>query len=370
VAQNLPLDHVERIQIKKGKINMFYIRSQWFFSSISGSLVLASILGAQACAGFGENLGSLSILPTEILVHILGEGGELNAQDLYQVQLVSRDFKAISEEMLATQKVERELLKLTGPMIQLKAGTFLMGPAEGEPGESNEKQMPADITHDFEQGKYPVTQEQVALVYPEALEILKDCVLWGGDDPKEFISPDRPMVCMDSEMRAELIKRLNEKRNEIWQEHWRKFHEEESTPPRLKQLRMCTEAEREYATTRPLLQPKSIILDNGQEIQIHAEHRLYPGADDVSGLPPKSEYVRNLPVNDASFAESDRGFKGLARGVWEVTSTYDLDPKWDTYVMTRGGTILSGEEHCRSAYRHSTWVGFRFSNTGVRLCAD
>jgi formylglycine-generating enzyme required for sulfatase activity len=364
------------LYLAKRKLFMIYRENKKLASLSVGFSILASVWCTQSIAGFGENLGDLGVLPPEVLLHVV-EAGEFSAKNLSNMQLACHDLKDLSDKALATLKVQQDLMKLTGPMIELNAGTFVMGPEPGEPNPSNnEKRMPVTINHDFEQGKYPVTQGQVKLVYPELLEQLKSYVHTNGYDSKKWLSDDRPMVYMNGTERAELAKRLNERRNQIWQEYWTKFRGG-NIAPRLKQLRLCTEAEREYATTQPLSHPEAMTLDSGEEVQIHAKHRRYPGAtDNGRGLPSQKNWIDGpLPVNDPSFSESDRGFKGLSRGVGEVTSTpYSPDPSQKSpngsRVVIRGSDWSSLVLNCRSASRGIGGLGNRDGADGVRFCAE
>jgi formylglycine-generating enzyme required for sulfatase activity len=243
-------------------------------------------------------------------------------------------------------------------MMQIPAGTFLMGSPEDEL-ERQEREGPQnEVTLSrFFMGKYPITQAQWRAVaaLPQVERELKA-------DPSRFKGDLRPVESVSWYDAVEFCDRLTILTN--------------------RQYRLPTEAEWEYAcragTTTPFHFGKTITTELANYRGTDNEEYKWSGS---YGDGPKGEYrEETTPVNQFEGANAF-GLCDMHGNVWEwcqdhLHSNYEGAPTdgsaWieggdaDRRIL-RGGSWFSLPRFCRSAYRDSDVPGFGSDGSGFRV---
>ncbi len=242
-------------------------------------------------------------------------------------------------------------------MMQIPAGTFLMGSPEDELGRREDEGPQHQVTlSQFFMGKYPITQAQWRAVaaLPQVDRQIKA-------EPSQSKGDLRPVECVSWYDAVKFCDRLTILTN--------------------RQYRLPTEAEWEYACRAGTTTPFHF----GETIT--TELANYRGTDDERyklsgsyGDGPKGEYrAETTPVNQFEGANVF-GLCDMHGNVWELCQDHWHDSyagaptdgsTWikggdSKYRIRRGGAWNGYPGHCRSAYRYYDWpdrgdvsVGFR-----------
>ena len=243
-------------------------------------------------------------------------------------------------------------------MMQIPAGTFLMGSPEDEL-ERQEREGPQnEVTLSrFFMGKYPITQAQWRAVaaLPQVERELKA-------DPSRFKGDLRPVESVSWYDAVEFCDRLTILTN--------------------RQYRLPTEAEWEYAcragTTTPFHFGKTITTELANYRGTDNEEYKWSGS---YGDGPKGEHrEETTPVNQFEGANAF-GLCDMHGNVWEwcqdhLHSNYEGAPTdgsaWieggdaDRRIL-RGGSWDFNPRNCRSAYRSLNGPGYDFNAFGFRV---
>lgn len=236
-------------------------------------------------------------------------------------------------------------------MMQIPAGTFLMGSPDSEEGRSKSESPQHQVSvPSFFMAKYPVTQAQWRIVskMPQVKLKLKS-------DPSKFKGNTRPVEQVSWHEAIEFCARL--------------------TKYTKRQYRLPTEAEWEYTCRAGTETPFHFGETISPELANYNSNRTY--GDGVTG-----EYRgETTPVDHFKIANA-WGLCDMHGNVLEWCqdnwhSDYKEAPKngiaWltdnsDTYRVLRGGSWVSNPRHCRSAFRfnpypvdHGDLLGFRVS---------
>jgi len=246
-------------------------------------------------------------------------------------------------------------------MMQIPAGTFLMGSPEDEL-ERQEREGPQhEVTLSrFFMGKYPIIQAQWRAVaaLPQVERELKA-------DPSHFKGDLHPVESVSWYDAVEFCDRL--------------------TILTDRQYRLPTEAEWEYAcragTTTPFHFGKTITTELANYRGTDNESMKWSGS---YGDGPKGEYRKETtPVNQFEGANAF-GLCDMHGNVWEWCQdhwhdNYDGAPTdgraWieggnsDRGIL-RGGSWFYLPRGCRSAYRHFNGPGFVLNYYGFRVCCS
>ena len=242
-------------------------------------------------------------------------------------------------------------------MMQIPAGTFMMGSPEGELDRSASEGPQHEVRIGmFFMGAYPVTQAQWRFVagLPQVDQKLTP-------DPSEFEGENRPVECVSWYDAVEFCARLSAHTG--------------------REYRLPTEAEWEYACRAGITTPFHF----GETITTEVAN--YRGTDDKGlglsgsyGQGPKGDYrEETTPVDHFGIANAF-GLCDMHGNVWEWCQdhwheNYEGAPTdgnaWttggnDSYRLLRGGSWNYGPGLCRSAYRFyaqpvviNDFIGFR-----------
>ena len=322
----------------------------------------------------------------------------LDSPDLNGLASSCRTMAALSKDVLAKR---RQIEDLVGPMVLLEKGAFISGLVLDEQNLRNigSSNPIIQIKKDFKMAVFPVTQERyeqemgpgysekggsfIEFMYPGGFPANMDADLIADlraeysnlkfNDKGRRTGKNLPMTLLTRAEEDAYIAKINQKVSSLWQIAY---------PGRkLPKVRKPTEQEWEYATTVPLAadQIETVVIPgNGEGIQVTAIQRLFPGADKGSDL-PESRLIQEGPysVDAPELWPNERGIRGLARGVFEVTSTVyteDLaqpaDAAVGTEVVIRASFWCSPDKHCRSTQRGKTGLEDRSDKTGLRLVMD
>lgn len=244
-------------------------------------------------------------------------------------------------------------------MMQIPAGTFLMGSPKDEPERHAERESPQhEVTiSQFFMAKYPVTQAQWRIV--AAMEKVNRKL---NPDPSQFKGDLRPVEQVSWEDAVEFCDRLTVHTN--------------------RQYRLPSEAEWEYAcragTTTPFHFGETLTTDIAN----------YRGTDDESlggsgsyGDGPKGKYREATTTVDHFGIANAFGLCDMHGNVWEWCAdywhqNYDGAPTdgsaWiqgsnSSQRVLRGGSWGNGPRYGRSACRGSSNPGDRYSSYGFRV---
>ncbi len=247
-------------------------------------------------------------------------------------------------------------------MMDIPAGTFLMGSPEGELDRNSDEGPQHEVNVPrFFLGKYPITQAQWRTV--AAMEPIKNEL---NPEPSRFKGDDRPVEGVSWHDATEFCKRLSRHTGRTY--------------------RLPSEAEWEYAcragTTTPFHFGETITTDLAN----------YQGTDEVQlnwsgsyGDGPKGEYrEETTPVGNFEVA-NEFGLCDMHGNVWEWCQdhwyeTYEGAPAdgsaWvdensqeELYIL-RGGSWDFDPRFCRSAQRLRNAPDYHYFDTGCRVvCA-
>jgi formylglycine-generating enzyme required for sulfatase activity len=336
---------------------MKYIKNKSLINETTILLLFALTTSTQAFAAgpFGENKGRGNFspedgieVPEELIQQI---AGYLDMRSLLSfAQSCQDNYNSATRRLIEVRLKKAERDAILGEMIEIKAGTYLMGSDGSEPSlDNNETRFPVRIDHDFKMSKYPVTQKQYqAVMGSESLNQVKQTGenFLPEDGRNRFLGDELPMLITNIKEARDYFEKVNKKLRKQW--------EPELGP--LIQLRLPTEEEWEYATTVPLAQAE-LTEHAGKPIEINANHTLHPG----SVLPKTRDFFEKGPraVNSNKLPASERGFVGLAKGVIEATgSAYSHDASRPDQAnpdqtVARGSRCDFPDETCRSSRREA-----------------
>lgn len=250
-------------------------------------------------------------------------------------------------------------------MMQIPAGTFLMGSPEDEPERTKAEGPQHEVTvSEFFMAKYPVTQAQwrVVAAMPQVNRELKA-------DPSRFNGDLRPVEQVSWHDAVEFCDRL--------------------TAYTKRYYRLPSEAEWEYAcragTTTPFHFGETITTEVANYRGIDDESRGWSGS---YGNGPKGKYREETTPVDYFEGANAFGLHDMHGNVLEWcqdhwNEDYRRTPSNGTaaipsnldnqYVVTRGGCWFLSPDNCRSAvrantssYNRSSYIGFRLVCTASR----
>ncbi len=243
-------------------------------------------------------------------------------------------------------------------MMQIPAGTFLMGSPEDELERQEREGSQHEVTlSQFYMGKYPITQAQwrAVVALPQIDRKLKA-------DPSYFNGDLRPVEQVSWHDAVEFCDRLTILTN--------------------RQYRLPTEAEWEYAcragTTTPFHFGETITTDLANYRGTDDKKRKWSGS---YGDGPKGEYRKETtPVNQFKGANAF-GLCDMHGDVWEWCQDHWHDSyvgapndgsAWieggdSKYRVRRGGSWYCGPRLCRSAARFNYGPGNDNDNIGFRV---
>ncbi|PSB33914.1 formylglycine-generating enzyme family protein [Stenomitos frigidus] len=243
-------------------------------------------------------------------------------------------------------------------MMQIPAGTFLMGSPEAELERFSSESPQHEVTlATFFMGKYPITQVQWRAVatLPQVSRVLES-------DPSGFKGDQRPVEYVSWEEAVEFCDRLSAHTG--------------------REYRLPTEAEWEYAcragTTTPFHFGETITTELANYRGTDNEQLKWSGS---YGQGPKGEYrEETTPVDHFGIANAF-GLCDLHGNVWEWCfdqwhESYKGAPSngnaWlaegdETRRVVRGGAWINSPGHCRSASRFFNAPGYRDDSVGFRV---
>ena len=214
-------------------------------------------------------------------------------------------------------------------LIWIDPGAFVMGSRDSEKGRGRgETQQHVTVTNGFWIGKHEVTQAQWQQVM--------------GGNPSRFEGAGNPVESVSWIDCQRFIKQLNSKGI-------------------AGEFRLPTEKEWEYACRA------------GTTTVFHYGDRLDATMANFNGERPygceeKGAYRRKtVPVG--AFTPNAWGLYDMHGNVWEwcVDRYGDDSPDPDLRRVLRGGSLYSGGQNCRSAYRSWDETSDRYGNNGLRV---
>jgi formylglycine-generating enzyme required for sulfatase activity len=221
-------------------------------------------------------------------------------------------------------------------MVQIPAGSFLMGSPQGEEGRSNDEgpQHRVELA-EFLMGQTPITQAQWRVVAGWQ-KLQRDL----NPDPSRFKGPNRPVEWVTWEDAIEFCNRLSQRQGRLY------------TLP--------SEAQWEYACRA------------GSSTPFHFGETISPALANYDGScayadGPKGLYRRET-TDVATFPANPWGLHDMHGNVWEScqdqwhtsyngapqdgSAWVDQDVNNDKQRLLRGGSWAFHPGHCRSAYRN------------------
>ena len=243
---------------------------------------------------------------------------------------------------------------LTLRMMQIPAGTFMMGSPEDEPERLESEGPQHEVTVPlFFMGKYPVTQAQWRFVAGQE-QIEREL----NPETSRFKGDMRPVEQVSWLEAVEFCQRLSRFAN--------------------REYRLPTEAEWEYAcragTTTPFHFGETITTELANYNGSSKEYGAY-------GRGPKGEYRRETTPVDYFKVANAWGLCDMHGNVLEWcedhwNDSYKRTPSdgtaavpsdWNSPRVIRGGSWLSSPRNCRSAYRSLINPDVRNVNFGFRV---
>ena len=237
-------------------------------------------------------------------------------------------------------------------MVNIPAGSFLMGSPKDEPEREDDEGPQHDVTLGaFLMAQTPITQAQWRAVAGwQKLE--RDL----EPDPSKFKGANRPVEQVSWFDALEYCRRLSKRTGQRY--------------------RLPSEAQWEYACRAGSTTPFHFGATLTPELANYNEKNLYANG-------PKGPY-REQTIEVASFPANGWGLHDLHGNVWEWCedhwyASYDFTPgddqPWlipvaadDERRLLRGGSWIGLPRSCRSAFRGLRLPGNRGSNTGFRVC--
>jgi formylglycine-generating enzyme required for sulfatase activity len=237
---------------------------------------------------------------------------------------------------------------ITLDLVKIPGGTFQMGSNEYK----DEQPIHSVTVAPFWLGKFPVTQEQYEAVM--------------GTNPSNFKGAKRPVETVSWNDAVAFCQCLGEKLGN--------------------QYRLPNEAEWEYAcrvgTKTPFYFGETITtaLANYRGTDWEYQGKTYPGN---YGKGPRGEYrEQTTPVGE--FPPNDFGLYDMHGNVWEwcadrwhenykgapTDGSAWLSKNDNDNRLVRGGSWFNDPRLCRSAYRDSDSLDFRFNAFGFRVVCD
>ena len=282
----------------------------------------------------------------------------------------------INTRRLQNQYYEETLAEgITLQMMQIPAGTFIMGSPEDEPERTEAEGPQHDVTlSQFFMARYPTTQAQWRAV--AAMPQVNRKVRL-APDPSKFKGANRPVERVSWEEAVEFCARLS------------RFAESRLTIHTNRQYRLPSEAEWEYACRAGTNTPFHF------GVTISTDYANYDGANEKYGVyGPGERGVRRgetTPVDEFKVANA-YGLCDMHGNVYEWCQDYwhenykgaPADGRaWDergdsvgeasqdeNRHVIRGGSWLNYPRHCRSAYRLRDDADNRDCDIGFRVCCS
>jgi formylglycine-generating enzyme required for sulfatase activity len=254
--------------------------------------------------------------------------------------------------------VERLTDAVAIEMMQIPAGTFLMGSPEDELERVGWEGPQHEVTlATCFMGKYPVTQAQwrVVAALPQVSQALEP-------DPAGFKGDQRPVERVSWYDAVEFCDRLSAHTGRAY--------------------RLPTEAEWEYAcragATTPFHFGETITTDLANYRGTDNEEYQWSGS---YGEGPKGEYREETTPTDHFGVANAFGLCDMHGNVWEWCqdqwhNNYEGAPvngnAWlaegdEPRRVLRGGSWSSNPRNCRSAYRADDTPDYRYNNIGFRV---
>jgi formylglycine-generating enzyme required for sulfatase activity len=296
--------------------------------------------------------------PGDSSVEDAAEGGELLALSVETAQLV--ETRADSGEV--TWRIDKRSLQVQGyrerlaegvelTMVQIPAGSFLMGSPSEEPERYDDEGPQHQVQlQGFFMGQTPITQAQWQVVAGWQ-KLQRDL----NSDPASFKGPNRPVERVNWEDAIEFCNRLSQRTGRHY-----------SLP---------SEAQWEYACRAATTTPFHF----GETI--NSELANYD-ATDAYGDGPKGLYRRET-TDVATFPANPWGLHDMHGNVWEWcqdqwhtsyngapqdgSAWVDQDVNNDKQRLLRGGSWHNNPRYCRSAYRAPLRPGLANNYVGFRV---
>ena len=258
-------------------------------------------------------------------------------------------------------------------MVEISAGSFLMGSPSGEEGRDDYSRISDDLKRDlgvegsdveaqrrvtvpsFRMGRFPITQSQWEVV--ARLEKVKREL---NAEPSTFEGPDRPVESVSWLDAIEFCRRLSK--------HTRRNY----TLP--------SEAQWEYAcragSTTPFHFGETLITElanyDGNFTYGQGPKGIFrQQTTDVGSFPANAWGLQDMHGNVWEWC-LDRWHPSLAKGptdgsAWQETAP-ELAKEYQVWRLLRGGSWISPPADCRSAYRGINLPDNRSSSIGFRVC--
>ena len=296
--------------------------------------------------------------PGDSSVEDAAEGGELLALSVETAQLV--ETRADSGEV--TWRIDKRSLQVQGyrerlaegvelTMVQIPAGSFLMGSPSEEPERYDDEGPQHQVQlQGFFMGQTPITQAQWQVVAGWQ-KLQRDL----NSDPASFKGPNRPVERVNWEDAIEFCNRLSQRTGRHY-----------SLP---------SEAQWEYACRAATTTPFHF----GETI--NSELANYD-ATDAYGDGPKGLYRRET-TDVATFPANPWGLHDMHGNVWEWcqdqwhtsyngapqdgSAWVDQDVNNDKQRLLRGGSWSFDPGFCRSAYRLRDRPDYAYYDVGFRV---
>ena len=215
-------------------------------------------------------------------------------------------------------------------MVRVEGGTFTMGATAEQENEADDDEKPA----------HEVTLDSYYIGKTEVTQALWEAVM--GDNPSEFIGPNRPVECVSWDDCQSFIAKLNEKTG--------------------KTFRLPTEAEWEYAAR------------GGNKSQGYK----YSGSNDLDEVAWYYNNSGSQTHDVATKRPNELGLYDMSGNVWEwcsdwygdynsASQTNPTGPSSGTYRVLRGGSWNYNVRLCRVSYRSYLNPANRINYCGLRL---
>jgi formylglycine-generating enzyme required for sulfatase activity len=223
-------------------------------------------------------------------------------------------------------------------MVRIPAGEFQMGSPAGEPDE--QPVHPVRISHDFEIGKFEVTQAQweTVMLDPHAKSGAQRTTPEGaaiGSDPSHFKGPSLPVESVSWDDIQAFLARLNAR-------------------DRDHTYRLPTEAEWEYASK-----------DDAAGLSGYAWYKDNSGdrTQPVGGKQPNARGLYDTLGNVAEWTQD-----WYARDYYAESPAADPPgPATGSYRVFRGASWLDSAKYCRVTARNFEFPVSRLHNVGFRV---
>ncbi|QZZ23403.1 formylglycine-generating enzyme family protein [Leptothermofonsia sichuanensis E412] len=273
------------------------------------------------------------------------------------------------QQRQAHQLIENLGNGITLEMVQIPAGSFVMGAPKGEEDSfDNERPQHSVTVPSFFMGRYPVTQAQWRAVaaLPQVKRELES-------DPSHFKGDNRPVERVSWDDAVEFCQRLCQHTG--------------------RHYRLPSEAEWEYACRASPLQPGETpgsgeVGSAGTTTPFHFGETITPDLANYDGSyaygrGPEGTY-RQQTTEVGSFPANAFGLYDMHGNVWEWCqdhwhNNYNGAPTDGSAWLTRdenatrvirGGSWYNYPRLCRSAYRDYFIPDDRYVNIGFRVCCS